>query len=263
MCRLPALIFMAAMNNSVSIAVSCVDETQQVAAQQLAQQLVIPYSLDPQTHYDYVLMLEQRGLALHSLLDPKLKPLRVDFLSGKTRHRYQYGGGKGQLIAKACGIKGQVKPAIVDLTAGLGQDAFVLASLGCHVEMVERNPIIAALLADGLQRLTSARDINVNLQLHQMEAGAFLATLVNPSETVIYIDPMHPARSKSALVKKEMRMIRDIVGDDQDSAELLQRALYCHAKRVVVKLPRLAKPLGDQDPSLQFTGRSTRFDVYL
>ena len=34
--------------------------------------------------------------------------------------------------------------------AGLGRDAFVLASVGCRVRMLERNPVVAALLDDGL-----------------------------------------------------------------------------------------------------------------
>ncbi|WP_457998882.1 class I SAM-dependent methyltransferase, partial [Klebsiella michiganensis] len=67
-------------------------------------------------------------------------------------HRRKFGGGRGEAVAKAVGIKGDYLPDVVDATAGLGRDAFVLASVGCRVRMLERNPVVAALLDDGLAR---------------------------------------------------------------------------------------------------------------
>ncbi len=84
------------------------------------------------------------------------KPLSVDFVSGKAAHRRQFGGGRGQLVAKACGLTKGITPSVVDATAGLGRDAFVLASLGAQVLMIERVEAIAALLQDGLERAASA-----------------------------------------------------------------------------------------------------------
>ena len=67
-------------------------------------------------------------------------------------HRRKFGGGRGEAVAKAVGIKKEYLPDVIDATAGLGRDAFVLAALGCHVRMLERHPVVAALLDDGLQR---------------------------------------------------------------------------------------------------------------
>ena len=80
---------------------------------------------------------------------------------------------------------------------------------------------------------------------------------------VIYIDPMFPHSKKSALVKKEMRVLREVVGDDDDAAQLLLSALKCQVKRVVVKRSRYAPAVGDVIPNYQVLGKSSRYDIYL
>ncbi len=252
-------------NSSITLAVTYTTEDWFARAKQLAAQLHLPIITEFSTEYDYVLIISEKGVALQNSHDKKLKPLSIDFLQGKSLHRLQYGGGKGQLIAKACGIKASQRPAIIDATAGLGSDAFVLASLGCQVQLIERNPIIYTLLDDALQRLKIAdqQSIEKNMHLIQQDACDFLSTIQAPFDGVIYLDPMHPDRVKSALVKKEMRIIRDIVGNDGDDEKLFTAALRCQPKRLVVKRPRIAKTITDLKPSLQFIGRSTRCDVYL
>ena len=79
---------------------------------------------------------------------------------------------------------------------------------------------------------------------------------------VVYVDPMFPHSEKSALVKKEMRVFRDIVGDDADSAELLETALQTATGRVVVKRPRKAPTIEGRAPSYQLEGKSSRYDIY-
>ena len=83
----------------------------------------------------------------------------VDFVEGELAHRRKFGGGKGQMIAKAVGLNKGFVPTILDATAGLGADAFVLASLGCEVKMIERSPLARLLLADGLERAKNFIDI--------------------------------------------------------------------------------------------------------
>lgn len=136
------------------------------------------------------------------------KPLSVDFVSGKAAHRRQFGGGRGQLVAKACGLTKGITPSVVDATAGLGRDAFVLASLGAQVLMIERVEAIAALLQDGLERAASADEtalIAGRMALRHGDAAEQLAALIADAEfapQVIHLDPMFPHREKSALVKK-------------------------------------------------------------
>ena len=98
------------------------------------------------------LVLTPEHLELRKRDEPKLGGIFVDFVGGAMAHRRKFGGGRGEAVAKAVGIKGDYLPDVVDATAGLGRDAFVLASVGCRVRMLERNPVVAALLDDGLAR---------------------------------------------------------------------------------------------------------------
>lgn len=217
--------------------------------------------------FHYGLYLQNDRLALHSLQHENQKALCIDFMEGKARHRRLYGGGKGQDIAKAIGIKKIPNATVVDATAGLGQDAFVLANLGCYVTLLERNPIVYSLLNNALERAQLSNDSQVKAICSRMilvnqSAGEYLLTQ-KASADVIYLDPMFPSRKKSAKVKKEMRYFHDIVGEDNDSDELLAVALKYARKRIVVKRPRLAATLAGIKAQFSVTGKSTRYDIYL
>ena len=207
-------------------------------------------------------LVDDGRLSLH-IPGSRLKPLCIDFLAGKLQHRRDYGGGLGQLIARAVGIKKLERPSVLDLTAGFGQDAFVLAYLGCDVTMVERSPIMAALLEDALTRFyADAASDGIKLSLVQMDAIIYLQQLVTQPQ-VIYLDPMYPDTKNTALNKKEMQVLRDLVGDDVDAVEVFDLALQTATHRVVVKRPRHGELLGDHKPDVVFEGKSSRFDVYL
>jgi 16S rRNA (guanine1516-N2)-methyltransferase len=189
--------------------------------------------------------------------------LQIDFLSSAVNYRRQFGGGKNELIAKAVGIKSSQKIAVFDATAGLGRDAFILATLGCDVLMCERSPVVYELLRDALARAGEFEWFQkLSLKLIHADATAYLSTMDHRPD-VIYIDPMYPPKNKSALPKKEMILLREIVGDDLDSVKLLAVALRVAKKRVVVKRARLAPTISDQKPSFVYEGKSSRFDVYL
>ncbi|MEZ5757138.1 MAG: class I SAM-dependent methyltransferase [Emcibacteraceae bacterium] len=191
--------------------------------------------------------------------------LVCDFVGGAVGHRLKYGGGRQQALPKAIGFKSGHIPSVVDATAGLGRDAFLLASLGAQVTLIERNDHIHSLLQEGLKRAKNENEqyaeIIGRMTLLHGDAKDLLPTL-NPE--VILIDPMHPPRQKSALVKKEMRLIRNIVGTDPDARELLEIALACARSRVVLKWPMRAESLdGIRKPSHQIVGKSTRYDVFI
>ncbi|RKR06645.1 16S rRNA (guanine1516-N2)-methyltransferase [Kushneria sinocarnis] len=196
-------------------------------------------------------------------------PVQVDFLAGRTAHRQQFGGGRGQLVARACGLKRGVTPHVVDATAGLGRDAFVLAGLGCPVLMLERSAVIAALLHDALVRAdrdTTLTSVMARLSLIAADAAVSLTAAVARAEfapEVIHLDPMYPHRSGSALVKKEMRLFRTLVGDDDDSPRLLEAALATATHRVVVKRPKGAPAIAGPAPQHSLETRGTRYDLYV
>lgn len=240
---------------------------------QLAKQTGLAL-LTPKEHPDYLLHISTGYLELRKIIQAgkkqKFESIFVDFVSGKANHRRLHGGGKGQDIAKAVGLHKITDPTILDLTAGMGGDSFVLASLGANMTLVERNPIVHALLNDALERVSLSADqelqeILSRITLLNQDAYSVLDSLNQEQlPDVIYLDPMFPSRNKSAQVKKEMQFFHDVVGDDNDSEEILLKALSYAKKRIVVKRPRLAEKLsGKVEPSFTIEGKSTRYDVYL
>lgn len=231
------------------------------AAQQLAAQLGLPYGGDG----EFALQLGPQGLQLQEIAEQAAGAVRVDFVEGALAHRRLHGGGSGQMIAKAVGIQPGVRPVILDATAGLGRDAFVLAQLGCPVTLIERQPLIAALLADGLQRAIQDAEVAPIVGRMQLRVGNAIALMQDWTDAppqVIYLDPMFPHRDKSSLVKKEMRVFRPIVGADDDAGELLAAALALASHRVVVKRPRKAPTVAGVQPGYALEGKSSRFDIY-
>lgn len=211
--------------------------------------------------------LELDALRLQLVTVGKHGAVFADFVDGAARHRREQGGGRGQPVARAIGLKGgQALPAIVDATAGLGRDAFVLASLGCEVRLVERSPVAAALLHDALDRASTAPEvmaITARMRLVHANAIDWLAALDEAERPdVVYLDPMFPDTGKSAAAKKDMQAFQSVIGDDLDSGALLAAALSAARARVVVKRPRLGETIAGRQPSGQIVGKSTRFDLY-
>jgi len=232
----------------------------------MAEAITLARDIPSQGFGENVLLLEinSQGVGLRSA-HTRRAPLRVDFQSATLRYRLAHGGRKREAIARAVGLKGRSNPCVFDLTAGLGRDAYILAALGCTMHLFERNPLVAALLEDGLRRSRAAEADGPasRMFLHQGEAATTLPRLAAKLKpTVLYLDPMFPHRQKSALVKKEMRLVRRLVGEDPDAKELLPLALKHAARRVVCKRPRTAPPLGGT-PSTAITTKKHRFDIYL
>ncbi len=191
--------------------------------------------------------------------------LRIDFVEGSIAHRLRFGGGRGQDLAKAMGLRAGKTPMIVDATAGLGRDSFLLASLGAQVTLIERSEKMHALLAQGMKRAAreggQIREIIGRMTLLKGDALDLIPELAGEA---ILIDPMHPERKKSALVKQELRQIREIVGSDDDAADLVRLAIKHARKRAVLKWPAKAAPIeGVKKCSHQIIGKTTRYDVFM
>ena len=193
------------------------------------------------------------------------KPLIADFNSDSICFRQKFGGGIKQNIAKAVGIKSGIRPDIIDATAGLGRDSFILASLGSKITHIERSQIIHDLLADGMKKASGAggRTAEIVSRMKLLHADA-IELLPELSTDVIYLDPMHPPRKTSALVKSKMRQMRSIVGEDTDQNELITTALKSNCGRVTLKWPARS-PLPHTIPkcSHQVMGRTVRFDIFI
>ncbi|HBT97647.1 MAG TPA: rRNA methyltransferase [Desulfobulbaceae bacterium] len=239
-------------------------------AVKLAENLRIPLLAEPQAWAEttdgnrLLLRLGENGLSL-AVVGEKSGPLRVNFVGAKNAFRLAVNRTVKQPLARAVGIGHGQRPSIFDATAGFGGDAFVFASLGCQVTMAERSPIIAALLADGLSRAachSGTAEIAAAMRLIPGDAKGILSTLA-PVPDCVYLDPMYPPGKNSARHKKEMRLLRQLIGDDEDSAALLSIAREVAMKRVVVKRPKGAPRLANAQPSHVITMPNSRFDVYL
>ena len=222
------------------------------------------------TDITFYLASEPKGLTLVCQDASAKKPsrLRVDFTQGPLAYSRVHGGGKNQAIAKAVGLKHYPLPLrVMDATAGWGRDAFVLASLGCTLHLIEQSPIMGALLEDGLKR--AAADPMIGSWVSVMKLSVAKAEdILNDMDNkdypeVIYLDPMFPDSEGSALHTLRMRVLREIVRDMEPSDKLLALARSKARKRVVVKRPKQAEPLDDQDPDFAIHSVSHRYDVYL
>ncbi len=259
----------------VTIAISADKGIPKIQLDHLSQQTSLPL-LDKNIQADYLLHIKTERLELQkrdlgsSRKNKKVLSIFADFTAGKSQYRRLHGGGKGQDIAKAIGLHKIKEPQVLDLTAGMGADAFVLATLGCQVTMIERNLIVHALLRDALDRANLNTDNDLQNILKKItlindNAATYLDTLSDIFlPDVIYLDPMFPQKTKSAQVKKEMQFFHDIVGSDLDSETLFLQALSKAKKRIVVKRPRLAEVISNKvKVDFVISGKSTRYDVYL
>lgn len=197
---------------------------------------------------------------LHDLSDRRVRPTAVHF-AGPCRDDSSATARGRHLLARAVGLD---SADVIDATAGFGQDAFALAALGYRVTALERCAPMAVLLADGLRR--AALDASVGacaarIALRLGDASAVLADL--PIADAIYIDPMFPPKRRQATaMRKEMRLLRALAGDDLDAATLVAHARRYARRRVVVKRPDDAPPLMPA-PHMHYAGKLVRYDVYL
>ncbi len=243
------------------------DDTLRQQAQVLRQQFDLKLASTPPADA-YYLCLSERGLELqHSGARPP-QPIRIDFVHGALAHRRRFGGGRGQPLARAVGMKPGFSPTVWDATAGLGRDGFVLASLGSRVTLCERSLILAALLQDALRRAGADAEIGgwivERLWLVQGDSIERLQQLTGAHRPdVVYLDPMYPPGKKHVLVKKDIRILRELLGRDQDAGALLEVARLSATRRVVVKRPKRAGWLDQKRPDSCIESKKTRYDIYV
>ena len=231
--------------------------------QQLADRLDIPLYTSP-SDTKVTIFLTWRAGCLKLLDKALLKKggltVEIEPRNGEQR---SWPAPKDGALAQALGRKTKT---IIDATTGWGQDSLHIFRMGYELRCIERSPIMAELLSDGFTRLAQL-DWMQRLDLKSpalLQGNAIdLLALIQPQADCIYIDPMFPPkRKKTALAKKSMVILRDLLGDDLDKEQLFEAALSAAVKRVVVKSPDYAEPLGGK-PSQSFQGKLLRYDVYL
>lgn len=225
------------------------------------------------SHITHVLEADEQGLCLRAVADDLRGPsaTRVDFFDAALLYRLRT-SGKRQGLGQALGLQKHPAPFVLDATAGLGRDALLMAHLGCRVLMLERSPLIHALLEDGLAR-ARANDIEpmitsavAQLQLEHAEAREWLLQAARGEREqpdVVYLDPMFPPRNKSAKVKKDIALLHDLLGAESDFASLLQAARAVAKLRVMVKRPGNKGDAELPQPTFTVPGKTAHFEVYV
>jgi len=255
-----------------SIAAVCFSNVRQQQVKEFCRLNKLPLLNKKNEQYDLQLLFHDD---LIELFDTQLNTtISIDFLKGAMAHRQQFGGGRGQAIAKAIGLKSGITPTVLDTTAGLAGDAFVLASLGCPITLIERSVILFSLLENAFERANLSDDFQQIAQqgfhIINRDANDYIAEQRASNKTppdVIYIDPMYPERKKSALVKKDMQILQRLHGEDDNAhplsnSALLNSALQFAKKRVVVKRPAHAETLNEIKPNTHIKSKKTRYDIY-
>lgn len=222
------------------------------------------YNFSHSEDSNYILSKNRSGfLCLHIKQMEGFKPIYVDFFSTAHATRLSSGKHKDSLF-KAVKINSQENISVLDPTAGFGRDAFLLFKYGFSVDLIERNPLVSALLQDGLNRFNSLKSDplleNSISFLKQMDSLSFSSEKIYD---VVYLDPMFPLSGKSSLVKKEFQFLQQVVGEDLDQNELICYFLNFARKKVVVKRPLAAVFLGNKKPNYSLKSKSIRFDIYL
>ncbi len=245
-------------------AVAVTEPALETAGAALARRAGRPLVAPDDRHHAFLLTLTPERLELRQTAPGSPGPVYADFTDGAMRQRIRTSGIRSPL-ARALGLKPGHRPAVVDATAGLGRDAFVLAALGCSVVLLERLLPVFLLLEDGLRRaLEDPRTAEAagRMRLVHADAGPWLAGRAEAPEAV-HLDPMYPERKKSALSAKGMQALQRLAGDDADAHRLLETAITRCRGRVAVKRPARAGHLGGRRPDFSVKAPRTRYDVYL
>ncbi len=200
---------------------------------------------------------DERGLALVG----SGMELRGDFT--RMLPRLRQGRLQQELLVKAARIKGATEPTAIDCTAGLGEDSLLLAAAGFSVTMFERDATIAALLADALERAAADARLADIVSRMTLVAGDSLAGLADLDfePDVVFLDPMFPARTKSAAVKKKFQLLHHLEQPCEEEDALVKAALAAHPHKVVIKRPAKGPHLAGMKPSYSIQGKAVRYDV--
>ena len=241
------------------------------------------------------LTLTDGKLSLCADFSDSIRRIKPDNLSrellvraAKLKSKSKSGGGSSNSTATT-------RPLAIDATAGFGEDSILLAAAGFEVVMYEYDAVIAALLEDALRRASESDNdklraavshmklINADsieaMQHLQEKADEHLQEkpdehLQKPNEhlqekpdehlqkrpDVILLDPMFPAREKSALIKKKFQLLQRLEQPCTDEAALLNAALSAHPHKIVIKRPLKGACLAAHKPDYSIKGKAIRYD---
>ena len=179
-------------------------------------------------------------------------------------HRVTNGRLQHEMLVKAASSEKEGRKAI-DATAGMGEDAFLLAAQGYEVTLYEQNPVVAALLKDAIRRAKKnqiLKDIAGRMKVVEADSVESMSKLLDPVD-VIYLDPMFPARQKCSLINKKLQLIQKLEPPCSEETDLFDAALKVGPSRIIVKRPLKSEYLAGREPSYTLKGKAIRYDCYV
>ncbi len=207
----------------------------------------------------YNLVRDEAGLGLNDTYSTQ-RCLHADFSGTEFLTRLKQAGRKNELVARA--VKIAVDRQVLDCTAGLGRDGFLLAHLGCRVTMIERSKVMHLLLEDALQRASTHPYLSGAVSRITLIHGDACSVLKRQQADVVYLDPMFPEKTSSAAVRGPMQLLQRFLGTDQDAAQLLADALGSGASRVVLKRPPKGAWQPPLPPTREIASRNACYEIY-
>lgn len=171
----------------------------------------------------------------------------------------------GEMLIKATKQGGGLA---VDATAGLGEDSFLLAAAGFQVIMIEKNPVIAAILRDALSRGMQNKAIAPIVSRMELIEGDSVEILKCANKPVplvdlVYLDPMFPGRTKSGLIKKKFQILQQLEAPEENPEDLFMAAKSANPSKIIVKRPAKEAPITNTiKPTYVIPGKVIRYDCY-
>lgn len=208
------------------------------------------------------LSLQQNAEGL-TLTDGELS-IMVDFR--EMLPRLKQSNLQREMLVKAARIKGQPMPqTLIDATAGFGEDSLILAAAGFQVQLYEFDEVIAALLKDGMERAMEIPELKDAVGRMKLVCGDSTEGMKNLDfkPDIVLLDPMFPARQKSALIKKKFQLIQRLESPCSTEEQLLDAAVAADPKRIVIKRPLKGPYLADRKPSYSLEGKAIRYDCFV
>ena len=226
------------------------------AALKLAQRVDAPLAKEPGEHL--TLLLDDTGL---SLMGYGLS-YQGDF--EKMLRRISGGRLQHEMLAHVAKTKSP-NPTAIDATAGMGEDAILLAACGYEVTLYEQNPVIAALLKDAMRRAKGHPVLGEIIErMHLVEGDSIEGMKSVPdAPDLIYLDPMFPARQKSGLINKKLQLIQKLEQPCFEEEALLEAAILAHPKKIIIKRPLKGANLAGKKPSYTIKGKAIRYDCII
>ncbi|SET13097.1 16S rRNA (guanine1516-N2)-methyltransferase [Pseudobutyrivibrio sp. C4] len=208
------------------------------------------------------LSLQQNAEGL-TLTDGELS-IMVDFR--EMLPRLKQSNLQREMLVKAARIKGQPMPqTLIDATAGFGEDSLILAAAGFQVQLYEFDEVIAVLLKDGMERALEIPELKDAVGRMKLVCGDSTEGMrkLDFKPDIVLLDPMFPARQKSALIKKKFQLIQRLESPCSTEEQLLDAAVAADPKRIVIKRPLKGPYLADRKPSYSLEGKAIRYDCFV